>query len=191
MTAMTWAFMTGAVVAATATAAWLYMSPDHSTSEVRPQSGPSLRTTLDQDAINARPAAEPSPRSPAAAAPQVVLTGVVVGADGGGNLAIVSVDLRPELLMRVGDPLGISATVVRIDDDSMTYRLAGNELRVFVKASPTVTAIAKPDATPKQVPGFVVGAPTMARAHGSEPGSGNDAFRQAVQKKIEAIAAGR
>lgn len=191
MTGMARAFVTGAVVAVTATASWLFMSSDHSTAKARPKPGLGLPTALEQEAITVAPAAEPAPRTPTAAAPQVVLTGVVVGANGGANLAIVSVDLRPEMLMRVGDPLGIAGTVVRIDDASMTYRLAGKELSVFVKASPKVTVTATPDAAPKQYPGFVAAAPAMARALGSEPGSGNEAFRQAVEKKFQAIASGR
>ena len=191
MTAIARALIAGAVVAAAAMVVWLFMWSDHSTPEVRLESGLGLRTAPNDVAITAPRSAERSPLTPVAAAPQVVLTGVVVGADGGDNLAIVSVDLRPEMLIRVGDPLGSFATVVRIDDASMTYRLAGNELRVFVKPSRTVIATAMPDAAPKQLPGFIPAAPAMARAQGSEPGSGNDAFRQAVEKKVQAIAAGR
>ncbi len=106
-------------------------------------------------------------------------------------MAIVSVDRRPEMLMRVGDALGASATVVRIDDASMTYRLAGKELSVVVKQSASVTAAVQPIAPPKQYAGFVAAAPAIARGAGSEPGSGNAAFRQAVEKKFQAIAAGR
>lgn len=123
-------------------------------------------------------------------APTVVLSGVALSA-GGGNVAIVSIDQRPEMLVRVGDALSPLATVVRIDDGSMTYRFAGAELRVLVKLQQHVSAPIKPDAPPKPLPGFIAGAPAMARAAGSEPGSGNDAFRQAIEKKMQAIAAGR
>ena len=123
-------------------------------------------------------------------APGVVLTGVAVGIDG-HNLALVSIDKRPELLLRVGDTMPGPATVVHIDDTSMTYRRAGIDFRVPVKAAQAGVALAKPDAQAKTYPGFVAGAPAMARASGTEPGSGNDAFRQAIEKKLQAIAAGR
>lgn len=186
--------ITGAVVTASATAAWLFVSSDHPAPEDRIQPGVDARTTLNRDANTApRPTVSSLAPAPvdAPAAPLVVLTGVVVAAGGVGNLAIVSVDRRPEMLIRVGDALGVAATVVRIDDDSMTYRIAGNELLVLVKQSPNVAATAKPHAAPKQYPGFVAAAPAMARGPGSEPGSGNEAFRQAVEKKFQAIASGR
>ena len=186
--------ITGAVVTAFAMAAWLFVSSDHPAPEARLQPGLGVRTTLNHDA-NTAPRPAVSSLAPALASapatPLVVLTGVVVAAGGGRNLAIVSVDRRPEMLIRVGDALGVAATVVRIDDASMTYRIAGNELLVFVKQSPNVSATAKPDAAPKQYPGFVAAAPAMARSPGSEPGSGNEAFRQAVEKKLQAIASGR
>lgn len=110
---------------------------------------------------------------------------------GGGNVAIVSINQRPDMLVRVGDAMTASATVVRIDESSMTYRFAGAEWRVVVKPQQHVGAKVTQDAPAKPLPGFVVGAPTVARAAGAEPGSGNDAFRQAVEKKMQAIAAGR
>lgn len=130
------------------------------------------------------------PTAAAATAPAVVLSGVAVGV-GGGNVAIVSINQRPDMLVRVGDAMTAAATVVRIDESSMTYRFAGTEWRVFIKPQPSVTAPIKLDAPPKPLPGFVAGAPAMARAPGTEPGSGNDAFRQAIEKKMQAIAAGR
>ena len=110
-------------------------------------------------------------------------------------MAIVSVDQRPDMLLRVGDPIAASTTVLRIDDASMTYRFAGAEWRVFVHPQRRTDAMPMPNTTlnaaPKPLPGFVAGAPPMARAAGTEPGSGNDAFRQAVEKKMQAINAGR
>jgi hypothetical protein len=146
------------------------------------------------DAVAPRPSASTSTglSAPGIApiAPIVALSGVAMGADG-GNLALVSVDRRPEMLLRVGDLLGPSATVVRIDADSMTYRFAGIERRVIVKPSDKAPAQPGPAAQPPRLPGFVPGAPAMARVNGLEPGSGNEAFRQAVEKKMQAIASGR
>ena len=119
-----------------------------------------------------------------------MLSGVALGV-GGRNVAIVSVDERPDALVQEGDALTASTTVLRIDDSSMTYRFAGAEHRVFVKAQAKPTTAVKSDSPPKALPGFVAGAPPMARAAGTEPGSGNDAFRRAVEKKIQAIAAGQ
>ena len=123
-------------------------------------------------------------------APNVVLSGVAVGV-GGGNVAIVSVDQRPDTLVRVGDAMGATTTVLHIDDASLTYRFAGTEWRVFVKPQQHTDAARPLNAAPKPLPGFAVGAPPMARPAGTEPGSGNDAFRQAIEKKIQAINAGR
>lgn len=118
----------------------------------------------------------------------VVLSGVAVGSDL-TPLALVSVDRGPVLLLRVGDSMGGSARVLRIDPDSMTYLSRGAELRVSVKpaaaASATTTAAAKPLA------GFVAAAPAIARAEGAQPGSGNAMFRQSVERKRMAIAAGQ
>ncbi len=182
-------------VAAAAAVGWHFMAADGAGVEVvapsRVTTVPGLNTTLNADADAASRTTEALPPTSSPVAPQVVLTGVVVGANGAGNLAIVSLDHRPEMLLRVGDPLGPSAKVVAIDDASMSYRIGGNELRVFVKTSPTATASARPNVPPKQYPGFVAAAPAMARVNGAEPGSGNDAFRQAVEKKVQAITQGR
>ena len=198
MTGMARAMVVGAVVAASATAGWLLVSSKDSGPGAQLQPLGGLQTALHPDAITApRPAAPlrspvPDPVADAVpSAPLVVLTGVVVATGGRDNVAIVSVDRRPEMLMRVGDALGASATVVRIDDASMTYRLADKELSVVVKQSASVTAAVQPIAPPKQYAGFVAAAPAIARGPGSEPGSGNEAFRQAVEKKFQAIAAGR
>ena len=184
-----------AAVAAAAAVGWYFMAADDTAVEAvapfRVTTVPGLNTTLSADADTASRTTEATPPTTSPLAPQVVLTGVVVGANGAGNLAIVALDHRPEVLLRVGDALGSSAKVVAIDDASMSYRIGGNELRVFVKPSPTSTASARPDVPPKQYPGFVAAAPAMARVNGAEPGSGNDAFRQAVEKKIQAITQGR
>ncbi len=133
----------------------------------------------------------PATATPAApAAPAVVLSGVAVGV-GGGNVAIVSINQRPDMLVRVGDAMTATTSVVRIDDSSMTYRFAGAEWRVFVQPQRQVSAPIKLEAPAKPLPGFVAGAPAVARSAGAEPGSGNDAFRQAVEKKMQAIASGR
>ena len=184
-----------AAVAAAAAVGWYFMAADDTAVEAvapfRVTTVPGLNTTLSADADTASRTTEATPPTTSPLAPQVVLTGVVVGANGAGNLAIVALDHRPEVLLRVGDALGSSAKVVAIDDASMSYRIGGNELRVFVKPSPTSTEPAKPDVPPKQRPGFVAAAPAMARVNGAEPGSGNDAFRQAVEKKVQAITQGR
>lgn len=189
MNASARALTAAAFVAATAIAGWLVASPDHSTTDAHLQPAPALQTPATHDVIATSRAPETSGQPASPAAPQIVLTGVVAGT-GGGNLAIASVDLGPEMLVRVGDRLG-PATVVRIDDASMTYRLAGNERRVSVQTLPAATATAMPVAAPKPPPGFTAAAPAMARAEGSEPGSGNAAFRQAVEKKIQSIVQGR
>lgn len=131
------------------------------------------------------------PPTPVATPIAVVLSGVVTGIDR-QQLAIVSVDRGPVSLLRVGDSINGSSHVLRIDGESMTYRQGGSDVRVFVSAGPGTPAVAAPAAAQvKTYPGFVAAAPSIARASGTEPGSGNEAFRQAVDKKLQAIAAGR
>lgn len=155
-----------------------------------PRAATDLRTeTAPSQVVPLPPAAASVPVDAAIGGPQVVLSGVVVGA-GGGNLAIVSVDRRPETMLRVGDELTPSATVVHIDDGSMTYRFAGRQTRVQVQSVRGASATAQSVAPARPLPGFVAGAPPLARPGGTEPGRGNDAFRQAVAKKAQAIAAG-
>jgi hypothetical protein len=178
-----------AVVAAAAVAGWIYLSPGPSADPPRIPPKPPSESAPSVSLPVSPTAAAPAPVVLPSAAPSVVLSGVVVGADG-GNLAIVSVDRRPERMVRVGDDLANATTVERIDDDSMTYRFAGQQRRVEVQSARNVAATAKPEAPPKPLPGFVVGAPTLARADGAGPGSGNDRFRQAVARKTQAIASG-
>lgn len=139
--------------------------------------------------VPSAPALTPAPAPATSVAPVVRLSGVAVGARG-GNLALVSVDGRPEVLLRVGDRLGPSATVFRIDVEAMTYRYAGIDRRVFVVPSRAGAVTPGAAAVPAPLPGFVAGAPDMARAGGREPGSGNPAFRQAIERKMQAIASG-
>ena len=180
----------GAVSVALVAASWRDLTLDRSTTQDRPPLAAAPPAAPRVEWQPAPVAVASSPSLSASAAPSVVLSGVAVGM-GGGNVAIVSINQRPDMLVRVGDAMTATATVVRIDDASMTYRFAGADLRVFVKPLQSVAAPIKPDAPPKPLPGFVAGAPPMARAAGTEPGSGNDAFRQAIEKKMQAIAAGR
>lgn len=183
------AMISVAMAVAAAIAGWIYLWPASSSSVAQSQSAPGPKTAPGVEWVAAPDAAASRPAIPSLTTPVVVLSGVSVGT-AGGNLAIVSVDHGPDTLVRVGDAMSNSMTVVRIDDDSMAYRFAGTELRVFVKPRQTVTTVVKPDAPPKQYPGFIAGAPAMARAVGTEPGSGNDAFRRAIDKKMQSIAAG-
>jgi hypothetical protein len=179
-----------ALVVPLAGTGWIEAPPERAGHLNRPQPA---GTSAAPAALAIAPPAVPAswPAATASGAPSVVLSGVALGVDR-GNVAIVSVNQGPDVLVRVGDAMTAATTVLRIDDASMTYRFANTELRVFVKPLQANTAAAlTPIAPPKPMPGFVAGAPAMARAPGVEPGSGNEAFRQAVEKKIQAIAAGR
>lgn len=170
-----WAKAEPAPVVATAPAAW----PAPTAPEV-------AAPALPPPAVPATLASPPS----APRAPVVTLAGLMVGADR-QPLAVVSVDGGPESLVRVGDALGGTASVVRIDEGSLTYRFGSLEFRVTVRprdGAPALITLAPPVQTQ---PGFVAAAPAIARPAGTLPGSGNDAFRQAVDKKLQAIAAGR
>ena len=177
-----------AVLASAAIAGWIWWPSEpvalRAAPETRTESalGPALPTPP-------VPAAS-APRAIASGEPSVVLSGVVVGV-GGGNLAIVSIDRRPETMLRVGDAVSNTGVVSQIDENSMTYDVAGQPRRVVVEPGRSVAATAKAAAPAKPLPGFVTGAPPMARASGVEPGSGNDNFRQAVARKAQAIAAGK
>ncbi len=177
-----------AVVLGAAIVAWLILGVDRSAPEVHLPTGIDTRPAPIAQAV-ATPAPATS-RPDTAALPTVVLGGVVAGSDH-DNLAIASVDRGPQVLLRVGDSIGGTATVVRIDHDSMTYRSGGNEVRVFVRPAPSAVATATPNPPVKTYPGFVAAAPAIARANGAEPGSGNEAFRQAFETKMQAIAARR
>lgn len=120
----------------------------------------------------------------------VVLSGVATGADQ-APLALVSIHRGPVMLLRVGDSMGGSARVLRIDPDSMTYLSAGAELQVSVKPADAAPASATAGAAAKPLAGFVAAAPAIARAEGAQPGSGNAMFRQSVERKRMAIAAGQ
>lgn len=186
--------MAAGVLVVASGAVWLYLALNEPLASV----GSPAPDARSQAAWQVDPSAAPRVATAIAPAttpvpPAVVLSGVAVHPDGSSNLAIVSVDRGPQTLLRVGDRLGSSAMVIRIDEASMTYRFAGNDLRVFVTApSARISSAAKPQ-TPSsdQRPGFVADAPAIARANGSEPGSGNEGFRQAVERKMQAIAATR
>jgi hypothetical protein len=123
--------------------------------------------------------------------PSVVLDGVMVGADG-RSLAVASIDGAPDVLLRVGDPIGSAAQVVAIDSTSMTYRIGIKDVRVSLRPG-AATAAARPTASPVGPSGAGLAAaapPPMGPASGAR-GSGNEAFREAVQKKMQAITAGR
>lgn len=187
--------LAGALGIALVASGWNDLTQDRASTEsaVRPQpaDAPPTAPRVEWFAAPGAAASSPTVSAPAApATPAVVLSGVAMGV-GGGNVAIVSINQRPDMLVRVGDAMTATTTVVRIDDSSMTYRLAGAEWRVFVKSQQPASQPIKLDAPPKPLPGFVAGAPPIARPAGTEPGSGNDAFRQVVEKKMQAIAAGR
>lgn len=179
-----------AALMAAAAGAWLYGAIDDRTPAV--QHSPDSHLESAPKLVLASPpgATEGSASGATATAPVVILTGVAVNVDG-SNVAIASVNRGAQTLLRVGDPIGPFASILRIDDASMTYRFAGRDLRVFVQAPQRVSQAAPRQATP---PAYlaVAGTPApAASALGLEPGSGNAAFRQAVEKKIQALTTGR
>lgn len=194
MIAGTRALLAVGVVTAVVAAGWLMPPRERAAAEHPPQRvarpGP-VDPPAHALAPGPAPPAMTAASVPAPLAPAVMLTGVAVGADA-RNLALVSIDRRPEVLLRVGDAMTASATVVHIDDTSMTYRQAGVDVRLAVKpARAAAAAVAQAAAPPTTYPGFMADAPPMARVNGREPGSGNDAFRQAIDKKLQSIAANR
>ncbi|WP_088279793.1 hypothetical protein [Ideonella sp. A 288] len=194
MTTLVNTSMAAAVMLAAAGAAWWLVEAEPAPQAVAVPAG-QTSPTGPQAAVAALPPAlvvPPPLASPPAApkAPAVTLAGLLVGADR-QPLAVVSVDGGPEALVRVGDPLGSAASVVRIDEGSMTYRFGDRELRVTVRPREPGPALITSTPPAQTQPGFVAAAPAIARPAGTLPGSGNDTFRQAVDRKLQAIAAGR
>ena len=125
------------------------------------------------------------------------LSGVI----GGGNglpLALVSVNDIQNAIVRVGDKLDASSTVIAIDQDSMTYRQGTREIRTFVqsasdKSAPTAQRTLSPNESGNpptstgeivKLPGFMPSAPSIRQTSGIEAPTGNAVFRQAIEAKI-------
>lgn len=180
----------GALMAAAALAGWLLIPgqrPPHEPTPIAAVPAPAV-----SDAPAEKAASDPPPPAAALRSPlAIAVSGVVAG--GRENLALVSVDRGPEMLLRIGDSIGGKATVLGIDGESMTYRYGDSDVRVFVSSRPGTPATPAPvaPAPVKTYPGFVAAAPSIARASGAEPGSGNESFRKAVEKKLQAMAAQR
>lgn len=132
------------------------------------------------------------------------LSGVI----GGGNglpLALVSVNDIQNAIVRVGDKLDASSTVIAIDQDSMTYRQGAREVRTFVqsasdKSAPTAQRALSPNKSGNpptsngeivRLPGFMPSAPSIRQNNGIETPNGNAVFRQAIEAKIADMRAKR
>lgn len=203
MNTLAWAAL--GVAVGTGAAAWLLVGGDQpaapprvTTAEIRrlPQLPPPHRSPT---AVAA--AATSAPRAPLAPASQVgiiVLSGVA-GGPGRQALALVSAGRGPQRVLRVGDPVGGQAKVLRIDADSMTYGSPGQEVRLFITpgtVAPVAAVHVDPPIAGVPLPGgrrlaAQAPAPAPAPAGEAEPGRGNEGFRSTFERKRLAIQASR
>ena len=129
--------------------------------------------------------------------PKVQLSGIVGGADG-QQLAIISVNKAPELLVRVGDQIFAASTVTEINQDSLTYRHGSDLIRVFIQgnAAPTQTSVGSANPTSNKqpvarqedlLPGFMKSTGTAGQQSSAESKNGNVEFRQAFETKMNSL----
>lgn len=123
---------------------------------------------------------------PAAPAARVELSGVLM-VDGQPAMALVSVAGAPAVLVRQGDRVTATAAVAGIETNAMLLRDGDRVSRIEVTAAPTRIAAAPLQST---VAAPTVAAPAAGVAPapaGDAPGSGNAAFRAAIEDKIRSM----
>jgi hypothetical protein len=149
---------------------------------------PAAVTTVASPPPNLQPAvSSPSTLAvPPAPAARVELSGVLM-VDGRPAMALVSVAGAPAVLVRQGDRVTATAAVAGIETHAILLRDGDRVSRIEVAASPIRIAVA-----PLQP---AVAAPTVAAPAagvapppaGDAPGSGNAAFRAAIEDKIRSM----
>lgn len=123
---------------------------------------------------------------PAAPAARVELSGVLM-VDGRPAMALVSVAGAPAVLLRQGDRVTATAVVASIEAGAVQLRDGDRISRIEVTAWPTRISSA-PLQPAVSLPAVAApaagGAPAAA---GDTPGSGNAAFRAAIEDKIRSM----
>lgn len=139
--------------------------------------------TLEPPRLAAPPAASLSP----AVAARVALSGVLM-VDGRPAMALVSVAGAPAVLVRPGDRVTASAVVSGIEANAMLLREGEQVSRIEVTAGPvTVAAAPLPPAATPAPQGAAPMAGAAAPPAGDAPGSGNAAFRAAIEDKVRSM----
>ncbi len=129
------------------------------------------------------PAATAIPASPAA---RVELSGVLM-VDGRPAMALVSVAGAPAVLVRQGDRVTTTAVVAGIETSAMLLRDGDRVSRIEVTAAPTRIAAAPLQPTVTAPPAPVPAAGVAPALAGDAPGSGNAAFRAAIEDKVRSM----
>ena len=149
---------------------------------------PAAAVTVASPPPNPQPAvlSPPLPALPAAPAARVELSGVLM-VDGRPAMALVSVAGAPAVLVRQGDRVTATAAVAGIETNAMLLRDGDRVSRIEVTASPVRRAVA-PMQPGLAAPVAVAPAAGVAPApSGDAPGSGNAAFRAAIEDKIRSM----
>ena len=138
-------------------------------------------------AIPLAPASAPAPPAAAAAA-DWSLSGVLM-VDGRPAMALVSVGRAPAALLRAGDRLSATAVLASIEANAIWVQDGALRTRVpmsgaWATTARTLAPALPPDAasTPRVAAGAAVATPPA-----ETPGTGNAAFRAAVEEKLKAM----
>lgn len=108
--------------------------------------------------------------------------------DGQPAMALVSVAGAPAVLVRQGDRVTATAAVAGIETNAMLLRDGDRVSRIEVTASPIRMAVAPSKPPGVAVPTSAAPAAGVAPAPaGDAPGSGNAAFRAAIEDKIRSM----
>jgi len=118
--------------------------------------------------------------------PEIQLSGIVGGANG-QQLAIISVNKAPELIVHVGDQIFASSTVTEINLDSLTYRHGSNLIRVAMKSHAPSSQGSAASNTENSQPGFAKSTGQIGQQRPSDAKNGNVEFRQAFEQKMKSL----
>lgn len=152
------------------------------------------RATLPSPLPSAPPMSPPDAKTPPAGAVPAPLSGAIelsgmLMVAGQPAMALVGVGGAPAVLVRPGDRITATAVVVSIEASAMQVRDGGRVSRIEVSSAPSRIAAAplRPVAT---APADAMPAPAAGVAPApaeDAPGSGNAAFRAAIEDKVRAM----
>lgn len=166
---------------------WMDTPPPAQAPAVAVDGPAAARVALAAPPPAAPPQLPPESKSPAAPPSGTIeLSGVLMVA-GQPAMALVSVGGGPAVLARPGDRITATAVVVGIEASAMQVRDGGRVARIEVSAMPA--RIAPPAQRPvSPAPPDAAAAAGVAPAPaGDAPGSGNAAFRAAIEDKVRSM----
>ncbi len=124
------------------------------------------------------------------------LAGVAVGVNQ-LRMGIISVNNKPDIVVRVGDLLEGSWAVAEIDVDSLTYQNDSRKIKVFVEsvkdmyvnqmASLSKNKNSASEVVDSPLPGFIKRSPSEFNVSMPVLPNGNAEFRQAVEQKMATL----